>query len=48
MAKDIIEVQEQAEQQLAQMKNFYDMEKQQLEGRITEEKERASRRISSV
>ena len=30
------------------MKNFYEMEKAQLEARITEEKERAGRRIQTV
>ena len=30
------------------MKNFYDMEKTQLETRITEEKERASRKIQTI
>ena len=30
------------------MKNFYDMEKTQLETRITEEKERASHKIQTI
>ena len=39
---------EQSTQQISQMKNVYEMEKTQLETRLTEEKERAARRIQTV
>lgn len=42
------EAREQAEQQLTQTKNFYEMEKSQLEARIAEERERAARKVQNM
>ena len=39
------EIQERSEEALAQLKNFYEIEKEKLEARITEERDRAQRRM---
>ena len=46
--QEIIDLQARSEEQLTQMKNFYDMEKEKLEKRVTEEKDRANRRLGTV
>lgn len=46
--KEIKELQERSEEALAQLRNFYEVEKEKLEGRINEEKERGSRRMNNV
>ena len=40
---DIRELQKRSEESLAQLRNFYEMEKERLEGRIAEEKDKAQR-----
>lgn len=41
---ELKEVQAKSEEQLAQLKNFYEIEKERLENRLTEEKERAQKK----
>ncbi len=42
------EVQTKSEEQLAQLKNFYELEKERLERRLQEEKERAQKRYNHM
>lgn len=39
-------MQERSEEALAQLKNFYEIEKENLEQRIAEERDRSTRRIN--
>ena len=41
-----MELQEKSEQALAQLKNFYEIEKENLEQRVGEERDRSTRRIN--
>jgi ElaB/YqjD/DUF883 family membrane-anchored ribosome-binding protein len=45
---ELADLQNRTEEQLTQMKEFYDLEKEKLEKRISEEKERSNRRMGSV
>ena len=42
---DLKELQLKSEESLAQLKNFYEIEKERLETRLCEERERASRKL---
>ena len=48
MAKEAKDVQGRSEEQLAQMKNFYEIEKEKVELRVNEEKERANKRLKQA
>ena len=43
--REMKEMQEKSEEALAQLRNFYEMEKEKLELRINEEKEKGNRRM---
>lgn len=46
--ENIKEVQEKSEEQLSQLKNFYELERERLERRIQEEKDRAQKRYNHM
>ncbi len=45
---DLKEMQEKSEEALAQLRNFYEIEKEKLEQRILEEKEKNSRKLANI
>jgi len=45
---DLKDIQEKSEESLQQLRNFYEMEKERLELRLTEERDRASKKISQM
>lgn len=45
MLNETKEIQERSEEQLSQMKNFYEIEKEKVELRVNEEKDRANKRL---
>lgn len=48
LIKEVTELQQRSEEQLSQMKNFYEIEKEKVELRVNEEKERSNKRISQI
>ena len=45
---DLKEMQEKSEEALAQLRNFYEIEKEKLEQRILEEKDKNSRKLANI
>ena len=45
---DLKEMQEKSEEALAQLRNFYEIEKEKLEQRIAEEKDKNSRKLANI